>query len=256
MLRSRKTIGPRPTSLVEPFAARTVPTPRPARMLVPWTALVLGLLAFAPGSPQAGTIRGTLRVPSGEMVAYPAMNPYPGRAGALPAPHAGRHGLATDAVVYVERVPAAAESALGRERHETPKLAQKDQSFVPRVIAVAVGTAVDFPNLDPIYHNVFSLSPARRFDLGKYPRGRSRQVVFSKPGLINVYCDIHSDMEAFVLVLPHHGFARPSVTGEFRLPDLPAGSYSLKSWHPDLGERSTTVEVPAVGAVTADLSYF
>jgi hypothetical protein len=114
---------------------------------------------------------------------------------------------------------------------------------------------VDFPNLDPIYHNVFSLSPVRRFDLGKYPRGHSRQVTFPKPGLVNVYCDIHSDMEAFILVLPNHAFARPTRAGEFTLPDLPAGRYILKAWHPDLGERSETVEVPATGDVTADVEF-
>jgi plastocyanin len=159
-------------------------------------------------------------------------------------------------VVYVDHVPARAESALAAATTTTmPRLAQRGQSFVPRVLAIAAGTRVDFPNQDPIYHNVFSLSPARRFDLGKYPRGSSRQVIFPKPGLVNVYCDIHKDMEAFVLVLPHHGFARPSASGDYKLPDLPAGSYLVRAWHPDLGERATTVNVPKTGDVTADLSF-
>ena len=183
------------------------------------------------------------------------MNAYPGRAGSMPGMHASPRGLASDAVVYVDHVPPGADSALAAAATPMPRLAQKDQSFVPRVLAIAVGTRVDFPNQDPIYHNVFSLSAARRFDLGKYPRGSSRQVLFSKPGLVNVYCDIHSEMEAFVLVLPHHGFARPSPSGEFTLPELPAGRYVLHAWHPDLGEQTVTLDVPEVGEITASLAF-
>lgn len=217
-------------------------------------ALVAFLCAMA-GSATAGVIRGTLRVSSRIAAPTASMNAYPGSAGSMPGMHASIRGLASDAVVYVDRVPAAAESALARVNAPLPRLAQKDQAFVPRVLGIAAGTRVDFPNLDPIYHNVFSLSPVRRFDLGKYPRGSSRQILFPKPGLVNVYCDLHSDMEAFVLVLPHHGYARPSASGEFTLPALPAGRYLLRVWHPDLGEQSVTVEVPATGQVTANLSY-
>jgi plastocyanin len=167
----------------------------------------------------------------------------------------GTMGAYTDAIVYVDRVPAHAESILAAKPAETPKLAQKDQSFVPRVLAIAVGTKVDFPNMDPIYHNVFSLSPAQRFDLGKYPRGSSRPVVFRKPGLVNVFCDIHSDMAAFVMVLPHHGFTRPNAGGEFTLPELPAGRYTVRAWHPDLGEQFTEVDVPASGSVSVKLEF-
>lgn len=217
-------------------------------------ALVALFCAMA-GSATAGVIRGTLRVPSRAGAPAVSMNAYPGSARSMPGMHGSVRGLASDAVVYVDHVPASAESALARINAPLPRLAQKDQSFVPRVLGIAAGTEVDFPNLDPIYHNVFSLSPVRRFDLGKYPRGNSRQVRFPKPGLVNVYCDLHSDMEAFILVLPHHGFARPSATGEFAIPALPAGRYVLRAWHPDLGEQSTTVNVPTTGNVTASLSY-
>jgi len=228
---------------------------RPLEMRQLLRGAVIALLWAIPGTASAGVIRGTVHVPVREDATVASMNAYPGRAGSMPGTRGVIRGLASDAVVYVERIPARAESALAASARATPRLAQKDQSFVPRVVAVAVGTSVDFPNQDPIYHNVFSLSPARRFDLGKYPRGSSRQVVFSKPGLVNVFCDIHSDMAAFVLVLPHHGFARPSPTGAFALPDLPAGSYVLRAWHPDLGEKTMTVEIPRSGDVTANVSF-
>lgn len=215
-------------------------------------ALLIALVAV-PAS--AGVIHGTLRTGSRSPAPGISMNAYPGSAGSMPGMHAATRGLPTDAVVYVDHVPAAAESSLVRASSPMPRLAQKDQSFVPRVLGIAVGTLVDFPNLDPIYHNVFSLSPVRRFDLGKYPRGNSRQIRFPKAGLVNVYCEIHSDMEGFILVLPHHGFARPSASGEYTLPPLPAGHYVLRVWHPDLGEQSATVDVPASGDVTANLSY-
>ena len=201
----------------------------------------------------AGALRGVLHVPPAASVSA-APNPYPGSVGALCGAHGARHGLATDAVVYVEGVP---DSLAGPSAPEgpPPRLAQKDQTFVPRVVAVQQGGVVDFPNLDPIFHNVFSVSPTRRFDLGKYPKGHSKQVTFQKPGLVKVYCDIHSDMEAFVLVLPHRFFARPSADGVFSLPPLPAGRYQLKVWHPDLPELTREVEVPESGALDVSLEY-
>lgn len=213
------------------------------------------LALLAPGTLMAGVIRGILRVPAGSVASAAAINPYPGRASSMPGHRPKALGGVMDAVIHVDRVPVATESLLAATTRDRPKLAQANQAFVPRVLAIAVGTSVDFPNQDPIYHNVFSLSPTRRFDLGKYPRGGSRRVVFPKVGLVNVYCDIHSDMEAFVLVLPHHGFTRPAASGEFRLPELPAGRYMLRAWHPDLGERTVNVEVPESGMVAVDLSY-
>jgi plastocyanin len=223
--------------------------------LIPRGAL-LALLCLIPGSTRAAVVHGTVHLPQrSSSGSAPAMNPYPGRAGSMAGMHENDRGLMTDAVVYVDHVPARAESVLAANWSGHPKLAQKDQSFVPRVVVIAAGTRVDFPNMDPIFHNVFSLSPARRFDLGKYPRGNSRQVLFTKPGLVNVYCDIHSDMEAFILVLPHHAFTRPSASGEFELPDLPSGHYALHVWHPDFGEHTTDIVVPQDGDVIANVDY-
>lgn len=213
----------------------------------------LMLAALAPTSPAlAGSITGTIHVRAVPPVAA-RPSAYPGRADAMPGMHASPRGLVSDAVVYLDHVPADVESALAVP-HPHPKLAQKDQAFAPRVLPIAVGTAVDFPNLDPIYHNVFSLSPIKRFDLGKYPRGQFKTVVFNRTGLVNVFCDIHSDMEAFVLVLPHHAFTQPAADGSFTLPDVAPGHYTVHVWHPDLPEQTLSVDVPASGAVTVEIA--
>ena len=214
------------------------------------------LASLVTGSAHASVIRGTLRVPAAGAPQAMAHAPaYPGRASSLASVTMVAHGLPTDAVIYVEKVPAEADSALAHVATPMPKLSQKGQAFVPRVIAIAAGTKVDFPNMDPIYHNVFSLSPTRRFDLGKYPRGQSKQIVFSKPGLVNVYCDIHSNMEGFILVLPHHAFTRPRADGEYALPALPGGRYTLHVWHPDFGEIKQEVDLPAAEDAVVDLAF-
>jgi plastocyanin len=216
------------------------------------TLVVLAaLVGTAPAT--AGVIRGSIRTPPATAPS-PTMNAYPGRASALPGGRAPERGRVTDAVVYLARIPAAAESTLAGARGR-PQLAQWEEAFVPRVVVVARGRAVDFPNRDPIYHNVFSLSPAKRFDLGKYRQGQSRAVVFDRTGLVKVFCDIHAEMEAFVLVVPNHAFAQPAADGSFELPDLPPGGYELRLWHPDLKEIVRTVQVPTHGDVRVELSF-
>ena len=177
--------------------------------------------------------------------------PYAGRASSLPAPDRPPRGLVTDTVIYVDSSAAEPPSPPPAEH---PKLAQKGQAFDPRVVVVPVGGTVDFPNLDPIYHNVFSVSPPRRFDLGKYPRGQSRSIRFGKTGQVNVFCDIHSDMAGFILVVPDRRWTRPAADGSYALPDLPAGRCRLRAWHPDFPARVFEVDVPASGDVTLDVS--
>lgn len=215
-------------------------------------ALLSWVIASFATPAAAGVIRGHVHVPGDSAPIEAAAPAYPGRASSLPGAHVMPSGGAKDAVVFVETVPAAADSAVAAR--PTPRLAQRDQMFEPRVLPVVVGGVVDFPNLDPIYHNVFSVSPVRRFDLGKYPRGQSRRVTFPKPGLINVYCDIHADMAAFILVVPNRAFARPEANGKYALPALPAGHYVLHAWHPDRGDTHTELDVPASGNVTWDVT--
>ena len=219
---------------------------------VPWLGGAL-LLASGASAAGAGTIRGLLTVP-GASVSPAALTPYPGQARSLCGMDPTPLGRVTDAVVYLEQIPAAAESTLARCPRPA-RLAQLHQAFVPRVLPVAVGTTVEFPNEDPIYHNVFSVSPVKRFDLGKYPRGHSKSVLCNRTGVINVYCDIHSDMAAFIVVVPNHGYTQPDTTGAFVLEGLPAGRYTVHAWHPDLGERKCAIEVPAEGEAAVKLVY-
>ena len=206
-------------------------------------ALCLGMMAPAKGL--AGVIRGHIELPPAA-AASRVREPYAGRTSALASPSVPTRGLPKDAVVYVETLPADVDARIAPAA-DHPKLAQQNQAFAPRVIAVSVGSSVDFPNLDPIYHSVFSVSPTKRFDLGRYGRGHSKRVVFTKPGLVNVYCDIHSNMEGFVLVVPNHAFARPDDEGRFALPDLPPGRYTVVVWHPDAGTVRREVTVPEEG---------
>ena len=212
-------------------------------------AIVLAVLVATPAA--AGSIRGSVKVPP-----PPAQDarfrPYAGRASSLPAPARSPRGLVTDAVIYVESLPAGATPPT---HGATPQLAQRDQAFEPRVVVVASGGKVDFPNFDLIYHNVFSVSPAKRFDLGKYPRGQSRSVTFSKPGLVNVFCDIHAEMAAFILVVPNAGWVRSTAAGRFELSGLPEGHYKLHWWHPDFAAGVADVDVPASGDTAFDVSF-
>ncbi len=214
-----------------------------------WIVMMTSLVA---PTVHAGVIRGTLDVPAAAP-APPSLDRYPGQANALPDARPAPHGLVSDAVVYLESVPPATEAALTAAASH-PQLAQSHQAFDPRVLPVAVGTTVDFPNRDPIYHNVFSVSPIKRFDLGKYRQGHSKSVTFTRVGLVDVFCDIHADMEAFVLVLANHAFTQPDADGAWALPGVPAGRYTLHVWHPDFGERTRTVEVGG-GDTRVELKY-
>jgi hypothetical protein len=130
---------------------------------------------------------------------------------------------------------------------------QRNEMFVPHVLAVMVGTLVDFPNSDKTFHNVFSLSKAKRFDLGRYAAGKSKAVRFDRPGLIRVFCDIHSHMNAYVLVLSHPFFDVTDEDGRFRIPAVPAGQYTVVGWYEGEERTSRSVTVSAGGIAEIDL---
>jgi len=111
---------------------------------------------------------------------------------------------------------------------------------------------VDFPNHDRTYHNVFSLSKARRFDLGRYPQGESKTVRFDRPGVVRVFCDIHSHMSAFIVVFGHRFFAATDEQGRYRIEDVPPGTYALVVWNDGQARETREVQVPGQGAVEVD----
>jgi plastocyanin len=131
----------------------------------------------------------------------------------------------------------------------TETLDQKGARFDPDLVIVPVGSTVEFPNSDPIFHNVFSLSKAQPFDLGYYPQGQRRTVKFNNPGVVQVYCHIHANMYAAIVVTASPWFQKPSPDGSFSFSDVPAGRYRLTAWHKIAGPHKVNVQVPETGSV-------
>ena len=130
---------------------------------------------------------------------------------------------------------------------------QRDRRFVPDLIVTPAGTTVSFPNFDPIFHNVFSLSKAKNFDLGNYPKGQTRTVSFATPGVVAVYCHLHSNMSATIMVTPNRWATRVDATGAFTLKDVPAGTYTVVAWHKAAGTFRKTITIGESG--DRDLSF-
>lgn len=142
-----------------------------------------------------------------------------------------RGGAAPDprrAVVYLENAPA---TPVSPRAGVTLAIDQRNETFVPHVLAVTAGTEVEFPNSDATYHNVFSLSRAKRFDLGRYASGRSRKIRLEQTGVVRVFCDIHSHMNAFILVFAHPFFAVTDADGRFAIDAVPPGDYRVAAWY-------------------------
>jgi plastocyanin len=160
--------------------------------------------------------------------------------------------LATDpprAIVYLEGSFSKPASL------PTKQVAQKDFAFLPPLLAIQVGTKVEFPNQDDTYHNIFSYSPTKRFDLGRYPSGVNPvpSVVFDKPGLVTLRCDIHEHMRGLILVLDTPYFVLTDAQGRFRLTNLPAGHFLLKAWLDSRTSRERPVELTSGAILHADL---
>jgi len=218
-----------------------------------WIVLLpgLGLLLASPAL--GGELSGTVRIVSEpRTVMQSSLDPYAGTLNSMghttePAPRAT---TPHDVVVYLTGANAKASPA---PSVGSPELKQINQSFEPHVLGVPVGTTVEFPNMDLVYHNVFSYSKTKRFDLGYYGKGKSKRVTFDKAGVVQVFCDIHSTMSAYVLVVDTPFVTQPDASGEYAFPELPNGTYTMKVWHPDLGERSLTVTV-VDGSSTVDVN--
>jgi len=138
----------------------------------------------------------------------------------------------------------------------TATMQQHNRRLEPELLVVPVGSTVNFPNLDPIFHNIFSLSKAQSFDLGYYPKGSSRSVTFPHPGIVQVYCHVHPNMSGAIVVTSSRWFGKPDEDGRFSWTDLPPGKYRLMIWQrftgllrrevvaPRSGEASVRVAIP------------
>jgi plastocyanin len=134
----------------------------------------------------------------------------------------------------------------------TPQIEQLDRRFQPDLVVIPVGTTVSFPNMDPIFHNVFSLSKAKSFDLGSYDRGETRKVLFSKPGIVEVYCHLHPNMAATVVVTPNRWYARADRAGHYQISNVPPGQYTVVAWHKAAGFFRKPIVVGEGSGAVAD----
>ena len=204
------------------------------RRALPGLAAAL-LVAADPVAGASGSIRGRvllLREPS-------AVAPRPS-VSELGMPRTPETPDRRQSVVYLETAP---QHAFEEHGGAHVRLDQRNETFVPFVLPITVGTTVEFSNSDRTYHNVFSLSKPRRFDLGRYGSGRSKSVRFDHPGVVRVFCDIHSHMSAFILVFAHRFFAVTDAEGRYRIDGVPPGTYTLVAWNDGRERESRTVQV-------------
>lgn len=197
----------------------------------------------------------SLTLPAGAVVSPPPVDPPVNSKKKAPPPApvqrlgdiegrvSAKGGRLADAVVYVEDVSARPV------RGVTTEMSQIDKQFSPRSLVVQRGTKVVFTNLDPIFHNVFSLTPGNSFDLGTYRKGDSpRPVVMNKPGLIKVFCNLHPQMIGHVLVVPNGFFAKVNKDGTFKIPGVPVGKRRVVAWMPNSVPVTREVDLSEDGA--------
>jgi plastocyanin len=219
------------------------------RTALPLAAIVLAALAAATSHGQtagAGSIRG--RVELRRVPASPERRPSVSELG-TPAQLDRVDYLRS--VVYLEAAP---RGAFEQTEPGRVTMDQRNETFVPHVLAIVTGTTVEFPNSDRVYHNVFSLSKTRTFDLGRYATGRSKRIRFDRPGIVRVFCEIHSHMNAFILVFSHPFFAITDTEGRYRIDNVPAGSYNAIAWNEGVSSQPRPVTVPAGGVTELDFS--
>jgi plastocyanin len=147
-----------------------------------------------------------------------------------------------DLVVYVANPP---QARVTDNPLRTVVMDQRNQTYFPRVLPILKGTTVKFQNSDRVTHNVFSLSPVKAFDLGKITPNEFKNVIFDKPGIVEILCGFHSRMLAYIRVMEHPYFAVPDAQGKFIIKDITPGTYELRIWHESIGgtERVFTVTV-------------
>ena len=212
----------------------------------PWIALGLCLLSAAPA--MAGTITGTVEA-KGPVTTGPGEGEGVYASMRYKFAEKVDYDRLEDFVIYIDQaVPAAPDAGI-----HPATITQRNVSFEPHVLAIAVGTTVRWPNADDIFHNVFSMSETKEFNLGFYTKGDTpREIPFDKVGRVDVFCGIHSKMHCIILVLPNRYFTKVNARQHYFLPDLPAGTYKVTAWQERLPSQSREIAVPAQGDVRMD----
>lgn len=162
----------------------------------------------------------------------------------------GQYPVANETLVWLE--PAGGKNM--RRTPQTYQMMTRGKALIPHIVAVPIGSTVQFPNDDPISHNLFSLSSNNGFDLGLYRRGAGKAHKFDTPGVVNVYCNVHPSMSAVIHVMatPYYTFA--DAAGNYAVGDVPPGKYRLVAWNEQGGQTNSSIEVSASGAVSGTLA--
>jgi plastocyanin len=199
------------------------------------TLAVVVLTASPQGQGRGATLRGRVELPR-----LPALNERRPAAAELGEGAPREIAERRRAVIYFETAP---KGAFEDRDSGRVNMDQRNETFVPHLLAITVGTTVDFPNNDRTYHNVFSLSKTRRFDLGRYAAGHSKAVRFDRPGIVRVFCEIHSHMNAFILVFNHRFFSVTDAEGHYEIDGVPPGTYTLVAWLEGVVRDSKSVTI-------------
>jgi plastocyanin len=152
---------------------------------------------------------------------------------------------AADAIVYIDDIVVTTRGSA--------TMKQENKEFVPSVLVVPRGTTVQFPNLDAVFHNVFSVTPDNSFDLGSYRQGDAKSVTMSRPGVVSVYCNMHPQMVGHILVVPNGNYVRAGKDGFFRISNVPVGHHRIVAWAPEARPVSAEAEISEADAVTVEL---
>ncbi len=219
---------------------------------------LLGWVNFSAGQERTGHLRGRVElkhpvVDDSRIISKDISGVYQKTAALAPSSYEP-----LSFVIYLEEAPFTRRNASAEKNVSArPRLVmdQRELTFVPHVLPILAGSTVEFPNSDPVYHNVFSFSKTKTFDLGRYPTGRTKAVTFNKPGLVKVYCDMHSQMNAFILVLANPYFTLTDEQGNYWIRDIPAGTYKVKAWFARLPEKTATVTIRAGETATLDFEF-